>query len=74
MGRSHRPQGPRHRVSRWQPAPLWLPLDRPGRAPGDPADKARNPTNDELDRGLERPDAVDEDDDGGKHVIVIDLA
>ena len=72
MGRFHRPRGPRHRTSLWQPVPLHLPIDRPGPSPDR---EIRYPTQDEPDGGLGRPAGVDDDDDvGGKHVIVIDLA
>jgi hypothetical protein len=74
MGRSHRPRGPSRRTSLWQPVPLRLPLDRPGRDPGLPAGNNRQPTEDDLDRGLGRPGSADDDDVGGNHVIVIDLA
>jgi len=71
MARSHRPRAPRRRSS-WEPVPLHLPLDRPSRAPGPPAQKNRYPTHGELDH--ESEPAGDADDTVGSHVIVIDLA
>lgn len=70
MGRSHRPQAPRRRSS-WEPVPLRLPLDRPGREQRPPAHKDR-PSEGELDHGSDPADDAEEI--GGNHVIVIDLA
>jgi hypothetical protein len=64
MGRSHQPGQPRRRRPLWEPEPLHIPLDRPGRGPlpGTVLDIA----DEEDDAGV--------DDRSGTHVIVIDLA